>query len=55
MKCKDYRKVRGKKQCKHFLGNKVLEVDNRVVGREKYEVMESCKCRCALGKKAIKC
>lgn len=50
MKCKNYKKVRGKSCCKHFLGHKVLELDERITGKAKYEVVESCKCRCALGK-----
>ena len=48
MKCKDYSKAKDKRSCKHFLGYKVLELDDRVALREKYEIVESCKCRCAL-------
>lgn len=48
MKCKDYKKARGKKQCKHFLGNKTIELYERITGKETYEIKESCKCRCAL-------
>ncbi|MDY2734396.1 hypothetical protein [Intestinibacter sp.] len=50
MKCKDYSKAKDKRCCKHFLGHKVLELDERITGKAKYEVVESCKCRCALGK-----
>ena len=50
MKCKNYKKARGKKQCKHFLGVKTLEIDTRINERGKYQILESCKCRCALGK-----
>ena len=52
MKCKNYKKVKDKSCCKRFLGHKVLELDERITGKAKYEVVESCKCRCALGKEA---
>lgn len=46
--CKYWRKGRGQKHCIHFLGYKVLELDERITGKAKYEIKESCKCRCAL-------
>lgn len=52
MKCKDYSKAKDKKQCKHFLGVKTLEIDTRINDRGKYQCLESCKCKCALGKGA---
>lgn len=48
MKCKNYSKAKGKRCCKHFLGHKIIEVNDRVTGKEKYEILESCKCRCTL-------
>lgn len=52
MKCKDYSKTKDKRYCKHFLGNKVIELDTNLEQRQTYEIIESCKCRCALGKEA---
>lgn len=50
MKCKDYRQDKDKRCCKHFLGARKIEIDMRINERGKYQCLESCKCRCALGK-----
>ena len=49
-KCKDFRKEKGKNQCKNFLGYKNITIDDGTSGKGDYtkEIFESCVYRCAL-------
>lgn len=49
-KCKDFRKVKGKNQCKNFLGYKTIQIDDGTSGKDDYtkEIFESCVYRCSI-------